>query len=182
MFRNLIPNVGFGDHTKKEKAQQIFDAQLETANNKWFQIRRDSQNSFTQLEQRLRNGKNGRGRFMVTMRRNLFLPTTEKVRKVIIDVAKDLLNRIDALKTEFYRADTFLNIPVGKLKNLLNRCSDSNTLQCYDEELSKHIVNILEFFHDNKNLKLDTNSYEGGRSRRRKLRGRKARSQRIRYR
>jgi len=155
----------FSSSKNKQTSPQSADSQLEDANKKWGEINQEAQETFRSLEERLRKGRNGKGRFMVTVRRNLFMHTTEKVRKIISEAATKLLHRIKSLESKLSEELPTLVEAKRQIKNLFN-CSKFNTLQCYDKDLSHHMNALVKFLEDHRTLQLD-DYHEGGRSRRR---------------
>ena len=167
----------FSSSKNKQTSPQSADSQLEDANKEWGVINQEAQETFRNLEERLRKGRNGKGRFMVTVRRNLFMKTTEKVREFIIQAARELMHRIKSLESKLSEKLPTLVEAKRQINSLFN-CLELNTLQCYDKDLSKLINALVKFFEDHRTLQLD-DYREGGRSRRRhQSRGRKEQSRR----
>jgi hypothetical protein len=167
-------NFFFGSKNPVAETQESIE--LKNAKNIWAEMSEQA-NKLVDLEYRLRNGKNGRGRLFKTFRLQAMLPTTESVRKdFIVPVENALLIRVAKLKK--YNLSEDLSSLVEEAYNRidsLKNCLKWNTYQCRDEELSNLMLQVYEFFQDHPTLEVK----RGGRSRRGKQsRGIKALSKR----
>jgi hypothetical protein len=162
---------------KTESVETQESNDLINAKNIWDEMSKEA-NKLVDLEDRLINGRNGRGRLFKTFRLQAMLPTTESVRKDFIVPVKDaLLTRVDELK-KYILSDDLSSLVEEAYNHIysLKNCLKWNTYQCRDEELSHWMIQVYKFFQDHPRLEVIK---QGGRSRRGKQsRGIKALSKR----
>ena len=153
---------------KSVETQESID--LKNAQNIWAEVSKYA-NQLGELEYRLRNGENGRGRLFKTFRLHSMLPTTEKVRNnVIVPVVEKLVKGLYNLKENYENKipDDLYSLVTDayfKLLNPLTNCLNTVVFQCRDEDLSRYMLQMYNFFQKYPTLEVKK---QGGRSRRSK--------------